>query len=99
MVAVVTKVLRLPRLLKANERKDVVKFGIGDSVRRVEDQQFITGRGRYVDDINLPRQCYGVIVHSPHAYAGIRRVDTHSRPLLPAFQCGQSILPSQYPSL
>src|SRR5262249_32973359 len=54
----------------------VVKFGIGQSVRRVEDQRFITGRGRYADDINLPQQCYGAVVYSPHAHARIRRVDT-----------------------
>ena len=50
------------------------KFGIGQPVRRVEDQRFITGRGRFVEDINLPRQCYGVVVLSPHAQARIKRV-------------------------
>ena len=49
----------------------VTKFGIGQPVRRVEDQRFITGRGNYVDDIALPRQCYGVVVMSPHAHARI----------------------------
>jgi carbon-monoxide dehydrogenase large subunit len=53
----------------------VLKFGIGQSVRRVEDQRFITGRGRYVDDIDLPHQCYGAVIYSPHAHARIRRVD------------------------
>jgi carbon-monoxide dehydrogenase large subunit len=53
----------------------VAKFGIGQSVRRVEDQRFLTGSGRYVDDINLPHQCYGVLVYSPHAHARIRHVD------------------------
>ena len=32
------------------------KFGIGQPVRRVEDQRLITGQGRYTDDINLPGQ-------------------------------------------
>jgi aerobic carbon-monoxide dehydrogenase large subunit len=54
----------------------VNKFGIGQPVPRVEDPRFITGRGRYVDDIDLPHQCYGVVVMSPHAHARIRRVDT-----------------------
>ncbi len=54
----------------------VNKFGIGQPVRRVEDQRFITGRGSYVDDIALPRQCYGVVVMSPHAHARIVRIDT-----------------------
>ncbi len=52
------------------------KFGIGQPVPRVEDPRFITGRGRYVDDIELPRQCHGVLVMSPHAHARIKRVDT-----------------------
>jgi aerobic carbon-monoxide dehydrogenase large subunit len=54
----------------------VNKFGIGQPVPRVEDPRFITGRGRYVDDIELPHQCYGVVVMSPHAHARIKRVDT-----------------------
>jgi carbon-monoxide dehydrogenase large subunit len=29
----------------------MIKFGIGQAVRRVEDQRFLTGQGRYVDDI------------------------------------------------
>ena len=36
----------------------MAKFGMGQSVRRVEDARFITGAGRYNDDINLPGQCY-----------------------------------------
>jgi aerobic carbon-monoxide dehydrogenase large subunit len=52
------------------------KFGIGQPVRRVEDQRFITGRGSYVDDIALPRQCYGVVVMSPHAHARIVSIDS-----------------------
>ncbi len=54
----------------------MAKFGIGQSVRRVEDQRFITGQGRYVDDITLPGLCHGVTVLSPHAHARITRVDT-----------------------
>ncbi len=51
------------------------KFGIGQPVPRVEDPRFITGRGRYVDDFDLPRQCYGVLLMSPHAHARLKRVD------------------------
>jgi carbon-monoxide dehydrogenase large subunit len=54
----------------------VNKFGIGQPVPRIEDPRFITGRGRYVDDFDLPQQCYGVAVMSPHAHARITRVDT-----------------------
>jgi aerobic carbon-monoxide dehydrogenase large subunit len=54
----------------------VQKFGIGQPVPRVEDPRFITGRGRYVDDVELPQQCHGVLVMSPHAHAQIKRIDT-----------------------
>jgi aerobic carbon-monoxide dehydrogenase large subunit len=58
------------------EEERVQKFGVGQPVPRIEDPRFITGRGRYVDDIDLPRQCYGVLVMSPHAHARIKSVDT-----------------------
>ena len=61
---------------KQVEEERVNKFGIGQPVPRVEDPRFITGRGRYVDDIDLPHQCYGVVVMSPHAHARIKRIDT-----------------------
>jgi aerobic carbon-monoxide dehydrogenase large subunit len=54
----------------------VSKFGIGQPVRRVEDQRFLTGHGRYVDDIELPQQSYGVLVMSPHGHARIKSIDT-----------------------
>ena len=54
----------------------MTKFGIGQPVSRLEDPRFITGRGRYVDDIDLPRQLYGVVVMSPHAHARIKSIDT-----------------------
>jgi carbon-monoxide dehydrogenase large subunit len=54
----------------------VNKFGIGQPVRRVEDQRFITGRGSYVDDMSLPRMGYGVVVMSRHAHARIKSIDT-----------------------
>src|ERR1700755_1292498 len=54
----------------------MAKFGIGQAVRRVEDQRFLTGAGRYVDDIVLPGMCHGVNLLSPHAHARIKKVDT-----------------------
>jgi aerobic carbon-monoxide dehydrogenase large subunit len=54
----------------------MAKFGIGQAVRRVEDARFLTGSGRYVDDISLPGMCHGVVLLSPHAHARIRKIDT-----------------------
>ena len=53
----------------------MAKFGIGQAVRRVEDQRFLTGQGRYIDDIDLPGLAHGVPVLSPHAHARITRID------------------------
>jgi carbon-monoxide dehydrogenase large subunit len=50
--------------------------GIGQPVRRVEDQRFLTGRARYVDDIQLPHMLHGAVVMSPHAHARIRGINT-----------------------
>ena len=48
---------------------------IGQSVKRVEDRRFVTGHGRYTDDISLPRMTWATLVRSPHAHALIRNVD------------------------
>jgi len=53
----------------------MAKFGIGQAVRRVEDRRFLTGAGRYVDDITLPGMCHGVNVLSPHAHARVKTID------------------------
>ena len=50
--------------------------GIGAAVRRKEDYRFITGKGRYTDDINRPRQLYAWIVRSPLPHARIRSIDS-----------------------
>jgi carbon-monoxide dehydrogenase large subunit len=50
--------------------------GIGQPVRRLEDARFLTGRGRFVDDLTLPRQAFGAVLMSPHPHARIMRIDT-----------------------
>jgi len=65
----------------------MAKFGIGQAVRRVEDQRFLLGRGRYVDDITLPGMCYGVTVLSPHAHARIKRIDVSKAKAAPGVLC------------
>ena len=54
----------------------MIKFGVGQPVRRFEDTRLLTGRGRYQDDTNLPLQLYAVFLRSPHAHARIRSIDT-----------------------
>lgn len=54
----------------------MLKFGIGQAVRRVEDRRFLTGHGRYTDDISFEGQLHVAFVRSPHATARILAVDT-----------------------
>jgi carbon-monoxide dehydrogenase large subunit len=49
--------------------------GVGESVLRKEDAPFVTGEGRYVDDIKLPGMLHMAIVRSPHAHAKIVSID------------------------
>jgi aerobic carbon-monoxide dehydrogenase large subunit len=63
------------------------KFDIGKAVRRVEDQRFTAGAGVYVGDLVLPRQCYGVVVLSPHAHALIKKIDVGAAKAAPGVLC------------
>ncbi len=49
---------------------------VGASVRRVEDERMLRGRGRYVDDIDLPGQLHAAFVRSIHANARLNSIDT-----------------------
>src|SRR6266508_4178350 len=44
------------------------KFGVGQPVRRKEDDTLVRGKGKYTDDFNLPGQAYAWIVRSSHAH-------------------------------
>ena len=49
--------------------------GIGQSVPRKEDGRFITGKGRYTDDIKQVGQTHAYFVRSPHAHADVVNID------------------------
>jgi len=49
---------------------------LGSPVKRVEDPRFITGKGRYLDDIKLTGMAHLAILRSPYAHANIRSIDT-----------------------
>jgi len=48
---------------------------IGRSIQRIEDARFLTGRGRYLADIESPGCLWGHVLRSPHAHARIERLD------------------------
>jgi carbon-monoxide dehydrogenase large subunit len=56
---------------------------VGAPLTRREDQRFITGKGRYLDDIRLPGMAYLAILRSPYAHARITRIDTSAAASMP----------------
>ena len=54
----------------------MTKFGLAQSIRRVEDPRLLKGNGRYTDDIVLPRMLHGIVVRSPHAAAKLGAINT-----------------------
>ncbi len=57
--------------------------GIGESVLRKEDAAFISGQGRYVDDLVLPGMLHAVFVRSPFGHATISGIDTADAEAMP----------------
>ncbi|MBM0207090.1 xanthine dehydrogenase family protein molybdopterin-binding subunit, partial [Micromonospora sp. STR1s_5] len=55
----------------------------GSSRRRLEDERFLTGRGRYVDDITLPSELFGHVLRAPVAHARILALDTSAAQAAP----------------
>lgn len=52
------------------------KFGMGQSIRRIEDQRFVTGTGEYTDDVNRPNQAWMAVLRSPYAHADVTSINT-----------------------
>jgi carbon-monoxide dehydrogenase large subunit len=52
-----------------------MKEGIGARVLRKEDKRFITGKGKYTDDVVQHNQAYAAFVRSPHAHANVKSID------------------------
>src|SRR5919198_4209881 len=57
--------------------------GIGVSVVRKEDRRFITGKGRYVDDVKLVGMTYAHFIRSPHAHAKVNSIDSSAAMKMP----------------
>src|SRR4051794_35846715 len=61
----------------------VQKYGVGQPVRRKEDDTLVRGKGKYTDDFSLPGQAYAWIVRSSHAHGVIRGIDTSAASSMP----------------
>jgi CO/xanthine dehydrogenase Mo-binding subunit len=56
---------------------------IGQSIKRPEDARFLMGRGRFVDDVTLPRMAHVAVLASPHAHARIVSINVDEARRLP----------------
>ena len=55
----------------------------GQPLKRFEDPKLVTGRGSYVDDVQLPGMLHAAVLRSPHAHARIRSIDASAARNLP----------------
>ena len=62
------------------------KFGKSQPVTRVEDVRFLTGEGRYVDDIAPADALHGVVFRSPVAHASITELNVDDAREAPGVQ-------------
>jgi len=60
-----------------------MKFALGQSIPRLEDDNLLRGAGRYTDDFTLARAAHVVFVRSPHAHAKIKGVDASAASRMP----------------
>ena len=56
---------------------------VGGASTRIEDARFLTGRGKYVDDLHVPGAAHAVFVRSQHAHARIVSIQAGAARALP----------------
>jgi len=61
----------------------VTKFGSSQPPFRREDRRFVTGAGRYADDVSVPGQCFAAFVRSVHAHGNIRSISVEDAAAMP----------------
>jgi carbon-monoxide dehydrogenase large subunit len=59
---------------------------IGQPLKRIEDVPLLRGRGRFLDDLQLPGMLHAAFVRSPHAHALIRGIDKGAAAQAPGVQ-------------
>jgi CO/xanthine dehydrogenase Mo-binding subunit len=69
---------------------------IGRSLRRREDYKFLTGKGRYVDDIKLSGTLHLAILRSPHTHAVITAMTGRSGTTVPGMTQLGLMLPMRH---
>ena len=63
------------------------RFGIGNRIERLEDDRFLTGRGRFMDDLVFDGAAHAVFVRAPMAHAEVGNVDASAALAVPGVLC------------
>ncbi|HZE30916.1 MAG TPA: xanthine dehydrogenase family protein molybdopterin-binding subunit, partial [Actinoallomurus sp.] len=56
---------------------------VGARIERREDERLLTGKGRYVDDLDIPDALAAAFLRSPNAHARILNIDMSAARELP----------------
>lgn len=86
--------------MTVSHHPDAAAGGIGARVPRRELKRLLSGRGRYLDDIVLPRMLHVCFLRSPHAHAEIRAIDVAAARQAPGVEAvftGADLNPSCQP--
>ena len=59
------------------------EFAIGKPVKRREDKRYLTGTGRFIDDVMPDGVAHAYVLRSPHAHASVRSVATETAAAMP----------------
>ena len=72
-----------PRRRRSDERREgvggdmaVTERFVGQPVLRKEDPELLTGQARFVENLSAPGMVWMVVVRSPYAHAGLKRIDS-----------------------
>ena len=72
-----------PSVSSVDNTLAIQKYAIGQPVLRKEDDTLVRGKGKYTDDVSVPRQAYAVIVRSSHAHGVIRGIKSDAAKAMP----------------
>ena len=61
----------------------MAKYGMGQALRRREDNRFLTGLGQYIDDLSIDGALHLHVLRSTHAHAEISSIDTAAALAMP----------------
>src|ERR1700678_4137022 len=63
-----------------------MRFGAGQSIKRLEDQRLLTGKGQFIDDKPEDGALWLYMLRSPHAHAKIVSIDTKAARGMPGVE-------------